>query len=36
VVKVVAVIDREQDGLQAIAAAGYECSALFSLSELGL
>jgi len=36
VVKVVAVIDREQGGLPAIAAAGYECSALFSLSELGL
>ena len=36
VVKVVAVIDREQGGLQGIAAAGYECSALFSLSELGL
>jgi orotate phosphoribosyltransferase len=36
VVKVVAVIDREQGGLQAIAAAGYECTALFSLSELGL
>jgi len=36
VVKVVAVIDREQGGMQGIAGAGYECSALFSLSEMGV
>lgn len=36
VVKIVAVIDREQGGMQAIADAGYACSALFSLTELGV
>lgn len=36
VVKVIAVIDREQNGLQAIAGAGYECTALYTLSELGV
>lgn len=36
VVRVLAVIDREQNGIPAITEAGYKCTALFSLAELGV